>query len=109
MHYIAIECFAILVYTSLFRGIQNYSILIGSLPYNKSFIVRFVIFLVIRTINDNWDSLFLNFKFLFRNNSSQLTTNCTQNHPITTTIDLPEIDAYKWNVNSRYRVYYRVQ
>ena len=33
-------------YCLLFRGIQNYSILIGSLPYNKSLIVRFVIFLI---------------------------------------------------------------
>ena len=42
----------------------------------------------------NWDSLFLNFKlassfglgqFLFRNNPTQLTVNCTHNHPITIT------------------------
>ena len=42
------ECiiFSELKYMNLFRSIQSYSILIGSLLYNKWLIVRFVIFLI---------------------------------------------------------------
>ena len=54
--------------STVFRGIQNYSILIGSLPYNNSLIVRFGLG-----------------QFLFGNNSAQLIVNCTHNHPVTAT------------------------